>query len=200
MRNKRKNSLFVKHYDRVMNPLEKRKFKEIRTGLLAKARGHVLEIGSGTGLNFSLYRDVHVTALEPNEAFRSISLARVIQAEVTIEVVEGNAEALPFPDQTFDTVVGTLVFCSIADPVKAIQEMRRVCKPSASILLFEHVRHDSKTLAFMQDIMTPVWKRIGDNCHLNRDTEQLLLQEGLKIKSKQTYFGRVFIVMEAYRP
>ncbi len=197
MKKKIKNSLFVKYYDRVMKPLERRKFKEIRTELLAKARGRVLEIGSGTGLNFSLYRDVRVTALEPNDVFRQISLARAKQAEVSIDVINGHAETLPFPDQTFDTVVGTLVFCSIADPVKAIQEMMRVSKPSASILLFEHVRHDSKSLALMQDIITPLWKRVGDNCHLNRDTEQLLRQEGLKIISKKTYIGRIFLTIEA---
>ncbi|MBP1155583.1 MULTISPECIES: class I SAM-dependent methyltransferase [unclassified Paenibacillus] len=179
-----------------MKPLEKKTFTQIRTEIISKAEGEVLEIGCGTGINFPFYKHVSVTAIEPNDVLRDLAHKRADQTDAPIHVVEGNAEKLPFKDHSFDTVVGTLVFCTIPDPKKAIREMMRVCKPKGKILIFEHTRHEHKMLAAMQDLLTPIWKRICDGCHLNRNTEQLLRQEGIEIVNKKTYMNKIFITVE----
>ena len=129
--------LFANWYDFFMNPLEKKKFKRIRKELLSNASGNVLELGSGTGINFPYYEKVEtVTAIEPSQHMIERSQAKRKQAVVPIEIVQASAEELPFAANTFDTVVATLVFCTIPNPEKAILEMKRVCKSGGKILLF----------------------------------------------------------------
>ncbi|WP_257348736.1 class I SAM-dependent methyltransferase [Pseudalkalibacillus decolorationis] len=191
------NKWFINNYDRMMEPVEKKSFGKIRAELLKMAHGNVLEVGCGTGLNFKYYEDVTVTAIEPKESFRKTAAERASHANVPIVVYEGNAEKLDFPDHSFDTIVGTLVFCSIADPIKAIREIIRVCKPNGKVLLFEHVRHDNKMIATLQGIATPLWKRMCDGCHLNRDTAQLLQQEGIEIIQIKPHRSKIMITIEA---
>ncbi|MDQ0898062.1 class I SAM-dependent methyltransferase [Paenibacillus sp. V4I7] len=180
-----------------MKPLETKRFIDIRSELINKAKGEVLEIGSGTGINFSFYKDVSVTAIEPNPVLRKASYERAYEAKMPIHVIEGNAEQLPFADHSFDTVVGTLVLCTIPNPVKAIREISRVCKPTGTILLFEHIRHENSLLGKIQDLLTPIWKRACDGCHLNRDTIHLLRQEELEIIDIKKHVGNIFITVEA---
>ncbi|WLD94600.1 class I SAM-dependent methyltransferase [Alkalihalobacillus sp. AL-G] len=188
---------FVKNYDRMMEPVERNRFGRIRAGLLNNAKGNVLEIGCGTGFNFQYYRDVSVTAIEPNNYFRKIASERASQASIPIDVLPGDAEELDFSDNAFDTIVGTLVFCSIPNPQKAIREIMRVCKPNGRILLFEHVRHDNRVIAALQDLATPAWKRVCDGCHLNRNTLALLKKEGIKIKRVKTHSSKIMITIDA---
>ncbi|XEC96563.1 class I SAM-dependent methyltransferase [Paenibacillus tarimensis] len=190
----------MKNYDRLMKPVEEKTFLPIRTELLKEAYGNVLEVGCGTGINFSFYRDVKVTALEPNSVFRDAAIKQVNQAQVPIQIVEGSAEAMPFDDDAFDTVVGTLVFCSIPDPTQAVREVMRVCKPGGKILLFEHVRHEHTMLAAMQDFFTPLWKRLCDGCHLNRSTAEVLIQEGVEIVRIHKHMNNIFISVVARNP
>ncbi|MCM3567620.1 class I SAM-dependent methyltransferase [Neobacillus mesonae] len=189
---------FAKWYDFFMNPLEKRKFKQIRNELLLKAAGNVLEIGSGTGVNFPFYQNADkVTAIEPSGDMIEHSLPRKMQAVVPIEVIQANAEKLPFEDNTFDTVVATLVFCTIPNPEQAIMEIQRVCKPGGKILLFEHVKMENPFLGGLQEMLTPAWKKICDGCCLNRDTIGLLKSEGITINKVQKYFGDLFLYIDA---
>ncbi|MGE5701138.1 MAG: class I SAM-dependent methyltransferase [Clostridia bacterium] len=184
-------------YDTLMGPLERRFIREIRKQLLKKANGHVLEIGSGTGFNFPFYQDAeHVVAIEPNPAMAQKSRERIQMAPCSLEVIEAGAEQLPFPDNTFDTIVGTLVFCSIPDPLSALREIRRVSKPDARILLFEHVRMQQPFLARVQDWLTPAWKRVCDGCHLNRDTLELVRQEGFTVIRVHGFYRDLFLVIE----
>ncbi|WP_261301325.1 class I SAM-dependent methyltransferase [Paenibacillus andongensis] len=180
-----------------MKPLETKRFTAIRSQLIIKAKGEVLEIGCGTGINFSFYKDVSVTAIEPNPFLRKTSLERASVAKAAIHVIEGSAEQLPFADHSFDTVVGTLVLCTIPNPVEAIREISRVCKPTGTILLFEHVRHENRLLRKLQDLLTPFWKRACDGCHLNRDTIHLLSQEDIEIIEINKHLGNIFISVEA---
>lgn len=175
-------AFFARYYDRLIAPLERWGLAGLRKNLVSKAWGKVLEIGAGTGLNFPYYRKQQVelvVALEPNPVMRKKALARANQASVPIAVVEGDAQDLPFPDETFDTVVGTLVFCTIPDPFLALREVRRVCKSNGRILLLEHVRGDHPLLGRVLDWATPVWRRLCDGCHLNRDTLALVERAGL---------------------
>lgn len=189
---------FAKWYDTLMGPLEKGKFKSIRFDLVKKARGAVLELGSGTGINFPLYECAEsVIAIEPSQHMITQSEGRIKKAKVPIKVVHANAEQLPFDNDTFETVVGTLVFCSIPKPEKAIMEMKRVCKPGGRILLFEHVKMENTQLAHLQDWLTPFWKKVCDGCCLNRDTLQLVKENGFKIVQVKKLYKGLFIVIEA---
>lgn len=180
-----------------MKPLETKRFIDIRSELINKAKGEVLEIGCGTGVNFNFYKDVSVTACEPNPVLRKTAYKRAFEAKTPIHVIEGNAEQLSFSDNSFDTVVGTLVLCTIPNPVKAIREIIRVCKPTGTILLFEHVRHENRILGKLQDLLSPIWKSACDGCHLNRDTVNLLRHEEIEIVEMKKYLGKIFITVEA---
>jgi ubiquinone/menaquinone biosynthesis C-methylase UbiE len=189
--------LFPLVYDFLMKPLEAGKFKKIRKNLLEKAQGRILEIGSGTGVNFPLYKDVtQVDAIEPSLFMRTKSLKRIDLSSVPIQTYLIKAEKLPFPENTFDTVVGTLVFCTIPDPKKALSEIKRVSKPDARLLLFEHVKMEQPFLAKMQEGLTPFWKRICDGCHLNRDTVSLLRESDFSIENVYPYYNGLFVVIE----
>ncbi|MEH7223428.1 class I SAM-dependent methyltransferase [Bacillus sp. JJ1566] len=191
------STLFPTLYDLFMKPLEKRKFISIRSHLLSKATGQVLELGSGTGINFPLYRDVRsVTAIEPNPLMSNRANENKAQAIVPIEIIQADAEKLPFDDNTFDTIVATLVFCTIPDAKKAILEMKRVCKPNGKILMFEHVKMRNPFLSNLQEWLTPAWKKICDGCCLNRETERLVKENGLTIVDITEFFNGLFITME----
>ncbi len=184
-------------YDIIMGPFEKKQLHQIRSDLLSKAVGNVLEIGSGTGVNFSYYKGVTVTALEPDDSARKRSKAKAKKSQVAIKLINGDAQRLEFKDNTFDTVVGTLVLCTIPNPRQAIKEVQRVCKPGGLILLFEHVRLDKGAVAKGQDLLNPFWKKISGGCNLNRDTVNLLQEEGIKITRVNKYLNGVFISIEA---
>ncbi|MEH7502791.1 class I SAM-dependent methyltransferase [Neobacillus drentensis] len=190
--------LFANWYDIFMNPLEKKKFRMIRKELLSKAKGSVLELGSGTGINFPLYeKAATVTAIEPSQHMIERSLSKLKQAVVPIEVVQASAEELPFAVDSFDTVVATLVFCTIPNPEKAILEMKRVCKSDGEILLFEHVKMQNRFLSLLQDWLTPAWKKICDGCCLNRNTLDLLKANDIYIMKVQKYYRDLFVFAEA---
>jgi ubiquinone/menaquinone biosynthesis C-methylase UbiE len=191
---------FHRYYDRMMAPLERRRFRPIRADLLAQAKGDTLEIGSGTGINFPLYRDVRVTAVEPSTVMREQSLDRAGQASVPITVLEGTAEQLPFANGSFDTIVGTLVLCTVPDAAQAIREMKRVSRPGGRLLLFEHIRLDHPVWGRLQDGLTPLWKRACDGCHLNRSTLQLLQAEGIGLARIRYYMGGIFVTVQADLP
>jgi ubiquinone/menaquinone biosynthesis C-methylase UbiE len=189
---------FAALYDTVMAPLERGGFQDIRKQLLRQARGKVLEIGAGTGVNFPYYTEAaHVIAVDPDPCMVARSLPRATQAAVPIAVLLARAEALPFPDHTFDTVVGTLVFCTIPDPRQALCELQRISKPAGTALFFEHVRVHRPLAGRLQDWLTPVWKRLAGGCHLNRNTLALLTQAGFDVTRIEPHYKELFLVIEA---
>jgi ubiquinone/menaquinone biosynthesis C-methylase UbiE len=185
-------------YDTLMAPLEKRRFKTIRRDLIAQAEGRVLEIGSGSGVNFPFYeKAARVTAIEPNPTMMKRSLPKARNALVPIDTYLGKAERLPYLENTFDTVVGTLVFCTISEPQNALNEIQRVLKPGGKLLLFEHVRMNHAILSNMQDVLTPVWKHVCDGCHLNRDTLTLVRKTDFDVENVQSIYNGLFLVIES---
>ncbi|MDQ0156949.1 class I SAM-dependent methyltransferase [Robertmurraya andreesenii] len=184
-------------YDWAMNPFEKGRFEEIRRELIHKVYGKVLEIGAGSGINFPFYRDVEgVDAIEPNPAMVAKSNRRSELAVVPIHIHEQKAENLSFDDDTFDTVIATLVFCTIPNPVQALEEIKRVCKPGGKVLFFEHVKMEQPNLAHLQDWLNPFWKRICDGCHLNRETLELVKESGIEVVSVSSYYKGLFLTVE----
>jgi ubiquinone/menaquinone biosynthesis C-methylase UbiE len=191
------SSAFARWYDFFMGPLEQRKFKKVRMDLLKSARGRVLELGSGTGINFPLYKNVEqVIAVEPSQHMIQQSTVKQKLGFVPIKVINASAENLPFEDNTFDTVVATLVFCTIPKVDRAIQELKRVCKPNGKILLFEHVKMQNTVLGKIQERLTPLWKKICDGCCLNRETVKDFTTQGLEIVKINNFYKDLFIVAE----
>lgn len=188
---------FAKWYDFFMYPLEQGKFKQIRGELLKKAHGKVIEIGAGTGINFPLYKRVEsVTAIEPSSFMIERSKKNLHAASVPIDIIQSGAEKLPFSDHTFDTVVATLVFCTIPDTEKSLQEIKRICKPNGKILLFEHVKMDNPYLARLQKQLTPYWSKICDGCQLDRETVQTVTANGFHLIELKKYYHGLFVTME----
>jgi len=183
-----------------MSPFEKTILKNIRRDLVGQAIGNVLEIGSGSGVNFSYYRRekvVGVRAIEPNPLMQERALKKVRRSLVPIRMYTSNAEELPFPDNSFDSVIATLVFCTIPDPVKALKEIQRVAKSNAKIFLFEHVKLDQPLLSKIQDYLTPMWKKICDGCCLNRPTLNLVRESDFTLTKVETYYKSFLITIEA---
>lgn len=171
-------------YDLIMMTGEKFTRSDLRTELLSHAHGKTLEIGVGTGLNFPHFPPgIQYTGIEPDPSMRKVALEK--EKKFHVHVDEGDAQSLNFPDSSFDTVVATLVFCSIPDPDLALHEVYRVLKPGGKFLLLEHVRRNTPVVGWVQDHLTPMWKHIAGGCHLNRDPEVEILRLGFKVDAKK---------------
>ncbi len=160
-----------------------------RRELLLKIQGDVLEIGFGTGLNVPFYQNINTLyALEPSAEIYHLAQERVHQANFDIQHIQASAEKLPFADQSLDHVVSTWTLCSIAALDQALDEIFRVLKPTGTFHLVEHVLHnENATVRRLQNVLTPLQKRVADGCHLNRNIETLLIQHGFDYIEKQ-YF------------
>jgi ubiquinone/menaquinone biosynthesis C-methylase UbiE len=169
-----RSRIFAAVYDPMMRPAEKGELGRLRDEVVGKARGAVLEIGAGTGLNLPRYHDVErLVASEPEEPMRRRLLGRAGAATVPVEVVAAPAEALPFDDGEFDTVVSTLVLCSVDDPEAAVREVRRVLKPGGRFVFLEHGGADGKR-AEWQRRLDGVWSAVNAGCHLTRNVTDAL--------------------------
>jgi len=186
------NRLGALVYDRfVMRRSQEAGLADARREALLPARGEVLEIGAGTGLNMPAYPRTGITRLvltEPHEPMRRQIEGKLGDAPFPVEVVAASAEALPFDDATFDTVTGTLVLCEAEHPARAIDEIARVLKPGGHYLFLEHVRSDDPKLARTQDRWAPVWKAFAGGCNCNRDTLATIAASGLDVET--TRIGR----------
>ncbi|HWC31994.1 MAG TPA: methyltransferase domain-containing protein, partial [Actinomycetota bacterium] len=132
--------------------------REYRVELASGARGRVLELGAGNGLNFEHYRDASlVVALEPEPGMLRHARPRAAAAPVPVRRVQGAGERLPFPDASFDTVVVSLVLCSVRDARRVADELRRVLRPRGEMRLFEHVRARDPKAARWQDRFATPW-------------------------------------------
>jgi ubiquinone/menaquinone biosynthesis C-methylase UbiE len=189
----------VRNYDRLMAPLERRAFREARARLVPKAEGRVLEIGAGTGANFAFYGPEArlVVASDPEAGMLSQAASRGAAARVVL--VAASAEALPFPDRAFDCAVATLVLCTVARPLVALAEIRRVLRPGGRVYLLEHVRSRASILGAVQDVLTPVQRVVAAGCHLNRATPLLVERAGLTLTSVRERFAATVVEMEAER-
>lgn len=170
---------FAALYDGMNRSEEKGFLGEMRRQLLAEVTGDVLEIGVGTGANFAHYpAAARVVALEPDPFMLKRAeqkLADLGRTNITLR--RAPAEALPFPDASFDTVVSTLVLCTVADPGRALDEIRRVLRPGGRLLFIEHVRADGVG-GSVQDAIRPLWGWFGAGCHPNRRTHDTLRDGG----------------------
>jgi ubiquinone/menaquinone biosynthesis C-methylase UbiE len=159
-----------------------------RNRTLASADGLVLEIGAGSGLNFPCYAEGsdRVVALDPSLSLLRLAVRRCGEARVPVSLLRGSAEILPFADAVFDTVVTTWTLCSVADPLAALREARRVLKPGGRLLFVEHGLAPAPRIATWQHLLTPCWKAIAGGCHLDRRIDELIRAAGFRIESLDT--------------
>lgn len=160
-------------------------FRDVRNWrqrLVEDLRGEVLEIGSGSGANLGLYRcATHVWAIEPDAEAAEAAAKVAATAAVPVEVRIAHAETLPFDDHSFDHVVSSLVFCSVADPPQALREIERVLRPAGVLHMLEHVRPSFAPLGWAAAAITPAWSRMAGGCHLDRPTVELLKAHGWQV-------------------
>ena len=158
---------------------------EQRSRLLASADGDVLEVGAGGGANLTHYPPaVHsLTLAEPDRFMRRRLTDRAAKsARFTPIVSSAPAESLPFADGSFDTVVSTLVLCSVDHQDAALREIARVLRPGGRLLFLEHVRGARPALGRFQDAITPGWRRLAGGCHPNRDSLAAISAAGLVLE------------------
>ncbi len=158
-------------------------FQRLRNEVLQSARGEVLEIGLGTGLNLPHY-PVGVSrlrAVDPAPLLPDRVAERSARAPFPVELSRTGAEHLPYDNHSFNYVVSTWTLCTIPDPVQALQEVRRVLKPTGRFLFLEHGRSDDARTAAWQDRLNPLQNVIGCGCNLNRRIDQLISKAGLHI-------------------
>lgn len=176
--------LFASLYDRLLASAEEAGFRARRQELLRTAKGRVLEIGAGTGLNLPFYgSDVQLTVAEPEEPMAKRLAQRLREQRPNSELVHAPAEHLPFPDAQFDMVVSTLVLCTVADQARALRELRRVLKPTGKLLFIEHVRSDDPKVARWQDRLNGVNRFIAYGCNCNRATLDAIRAAGFTVDS-----------------
>lgn len=178
--------LFAAIYDPFMRSAERAGLSEWRAELLGHARGEVLEIGAGTGANVPFYTPAVTRLLltEPDSDMLARLRTRVELARAQrVQAMTAPADALPFVDATFDTVVSTLVLCSVPDVPKALAEARRVLRPDCRLLFMEHVAADDRPARLAwQRRLEPLWRRISGNCHLTRRTGDAIREAGFIVE------------------
>jgi ubiquinone/menaquinone biosynthesis C-methylase UbiE len=174
--------LFAFMYDRMSAKSEDAGLREVRRGLLADAQGRVLEIGGGTGVNLPLFGPgvESLTIIEPEAPMLRRLERKVREGAPHTKVVRARAEQLPFPDDSFDTVVSTLVLCGVEDQEQALREVRRVLRPGGRLMFLEHVRSDDPKVARMQDRMNGV-NRFVVRCDCNRATLAAIEAQGFEV-------------------
>jgi ubiquinone/menaquinone biosynthesis C-methylase UbiE len=163
-------------------------FGPYRRRVLSLAKGRVLDVGVGSGLNLPFYADdvARVIGLDPSSKLLSMARQRAHALRHSTDLMEATGEAIPLEDHSVDTAVTTWTLCTIPDVRAALGEIRRVLKPSGQLLFVEHGRSPDERVRRWQDRLTPLWKRIGGGCHLNRPISELLEQSGFRIEQVET--------------
>ncbi|HZA66120.1 MAG TPA: class I SAM-dependent methyltransferase [Geminicoccaceae bacterium] len=163
-------------------------FGKLREELVGRAHGRVLEIGIGSGRNLPFYpRDLEILlGLDPSGALLQMARRQATWVHFPVELSEGRAEDIPLDDLTVDHVVMTWTLCSVADPAKALSEVRRVLRPGGSLLFIEHGRSPDPGVRRWQERLTPLWRRLAGGCHLDRPIDRLIQAAGLRLAEIET--------------
>ena len=164
-----------------------------RARVVPLAQGRVLEVGCGGGLNFQHYDSARVSqviGLDPSAELRRMAEAQAVGCVTPIDVCHGVAEAVPFEDSSFDTVVLTFTLCTVGNPAAALSEIRRVLKPQGKLLFCEHGQSPEPPIQVWQHRLEPIWKRLAGGCHLSRPITALIEAAGFKISDAQSGYIR----------
>lgn len=168
--------------------------------VIPEARGSVLEVGVGTGLNFGLYGTIdELVGVEPDPHMLARARERTRSLPFPVTLHQVGAERMPFPDARFDTVVVTFTLCTVSDPPAALAEIRRVLKSGGKLLFVEHTRSVQPPLGALQDALTPLWKHIGGGCHLNRTAVELVRAAGFTLSETASVWRERWTLLPVYR-
>jgi ubiquinone/menaquinone biosynthesis C-methylase UbiE len=182
-------------YDAGMLPLERLILRRLRRRIFSSLSGAVLEIGIGTGVNLPHYGpEARITGFDASKDM----LAQVAHRQVVMSVALARADVqrLPFASASFDAVTGSLVFCSVTDPVQGLAEVRRVLRPGGRLVLLEHTRGNGLG-AWLTDVLHPLWRACTQECHLNRETAKTVAQVGFTVQRVEQYALGIVRVIEA---
>ena len=184
-----------------MSRHEGRREQQFRSEVVGGSAGTTLEIGYGVGSNWPfLPPSVDYTGIEPDPFMRERA-GHHIPAGRQLTLLDGDAQSLAFADASFDTVIGTLVFCTIPDAERALAEVRRVLKPSGEFRFWEHVRAHGRVGGVAQDAITPLWKRLGGGCHPNRETRAAIERAGFEfVRLRSAKIGPLPAIVGAATP
>lgn len=157
----------------------------------------ILEVGVGTGKNFPYYPPgIEITAIDFSEKMLERAREKAKKEDVKVNLRQMDVENLEFEDNTFDTIVGSFVFCSVPDPVKGLQEVRRVCKNNGKIVLLEHVLSANRVLAQLMNMVNPLVVRLMAP-NINRKTVENISKSGLELEKVTDIFAGAFKLIEA---
>src|SRR5829696_7815855 len=187
-------------YDRRMGFFERVLFGDGREWVCSRASGEVLEVAVGTGRNFPFYPEgVQLTGIDLSPAMLKIAQKKADELSLDADLRESDAQELPFPDASFDTVVCTLSLCNIPNDRRAIAEMKRVLRAGGRLLLLDHVRTSSKVCLSVQRVLEPLsWRFACD--HLLRRPLEHVLAEGFEVEQRERYKAGIVERLSARRP
>ena len=168
--------------------MRQKQLGRLRETLVGEARGRVLDLGIGSGLNLPFYRrDLDlVIGIDPSPGLLARARKHTAWTHFPVRLHEARAEDLPLESGSIDTVVMTWTLCSIAEPARALGEIRRVLRAGGSLLFIEHGRAERDPVSRWQDRITPLWRRLAGGCHLNRPIDRLIAQAGFVFDRLET--------------
>lgn len=186
---KRYEKLFARYYDSFMENVEERiSFRRER--LLIDLKGNILEIGSGTGVNFKFYNpSCNVTAIEPSLPMLEKAKLKLTQSNIRIfnyGIEDSELNTLK-PEFGYDAIVCTLVLCTVPDLDKTLTILKGLLNENGKLIVLEHIHSKHPIKSKFQNLINPIWKRLGEGCNLNRDTDEVLEKNGF-YRIKESYF------------
>jgi len=188
------SKLFARIYDPFMAKMEQRILGSYRKVLLQDLQGTVLEVGSGTGVNFALYPEgCTVVASEPSANMLRFAEERLtngsIRAKIQLVLAGIGSKELEqhVPEGGYDAIVCTLVLCTIPEPEKALELLKRWLKPNGKLIILEHVHAHTQPRRFFHEMLNPAWKHLAEGCNLNRNTVAMLQKHGFVAEWQQDF-------------
>ena len=171
--------------------MRQRQLRRYRSDLVPMARGRVLEVGIGSGLNLPYYgaNVESVTGIDPTPRLLAMAERLAPSVPVRVQLLCGSATDLPVRSASIDTIVMTWTLCSIGDPARALLEMRRVLRPGGALLFVEHGLAPDAGVARWQRTLTPIWQRLAGGCHLDRNVDALLRAAGFRVAALATGYA-----------
>jgi ubiquinone/menaquinone biosynthesis C-methylase UbiE len=168
--------------------MRNKELRPFRERVIGAAEGRVLEIGVGSGMNLPFYRPPvrEVLALEPAPRLMTMAKSASRATSIPVKFLEASAEAIPLDEHSVDTIVTTWTLCSIPQAATALADMRRVLRPGGKLLFAEHGLAPDESVRWWQDRLTPVWRRIGGGCHLNRPIRSMIEGAGFHVDRIET--------------
>lgn len=175
----------------------------VREEYVPLAKGRILEVGIGSGLNLPHYDPLRVEkiwGLDPSSELIKRAMKQATQMPFDVEFIERSCEEIPMDDKSMDSVLVTYSLCSIPDVSKALKEINRILKPGGELIFCEHGRAPDDVISKWQDRVTPSWTKVSGGCHLNRDISQLINKSRFKIvKYDQQYSSPLKLISFNYR-